>query len=505
MIRSIKSRLFILLIILLLLTVFCISTYALDGGRNSLDTTSVENIGVDNESVKNEVETVDIYSTNTDETKDISLNLKNARQNIIRNWDNACEMNKDEINDYLFDSHVFGNFKYKNSIEMLILNELDDYFPNLQNEGWNIKEEYDAYIADFYGNSQGSYDKSTYTGQFILQPNFTIDVIEDTIELHPENGFCTYATGEIYAYKGCYIEECFGSYYDSENNNYLEVFFPIYYTTDNEWRNFNTNIWTGLENWFTNVVKDEQNVTVNMDYEIKTCDNGLFSVFFQGQFEIDSKRKKDIAMALTISVTDEKLLPQSMYVKGSAGDAYYDYYVEDSILYFISNEDDKWKITEGDQIEMIYYRIDKIERHIYNSNGCWLGNCYYEVPVISTSLEEEKRIAQDIRADLGNFINEIAVIFEENVSSFAADIEYASEQDYATQMGGPGGYNCYLETEITYNNDGILEITYYYNILQTLGEAVVVYDFDEGVVMDHQDWQSNMMEQMKKAFQNYEN
>lgn len=424
----------------------------------------------------------------------------------VRKQDNADTMGEDEINKYMFDTHLLGNMAEKRSIKILILDALEEYFPNLQDEVWEITEKEEShYIAQFYGNinRNGSRDECAYTGEFILQPNFTIKVLEDTIELHPENGFCAYTSGEIYAYQGCYIEECTGSYYDPQRNNRFDVSFPIYYTKDSAWRDFNDNIWTGLEDWFVQKTENEKDVSIVMDYEIKTCSDGLFSILFDGQLE-KKNGKEDIAMALTVSVYDEKLLPRSMLVRGEEENRLYDYYIEDGTLYFINSENGTWESVESGKVEMSYCNVERIERHVYNANGCWLGNCYYEVPVIGTFPEETKMVSRYIREDLGKFLNATAAVFEETVNTFPrADTEYASEDDSATILNGPGGYHCCVDAEVTYNNNGILEITYSYNVLQIMGEAVAVYDLNAGTVLEHQDWQDDMIQLLQEELQEY--
>ncbi len=66
-----------------------------------------------------------------------------------------------------------------------------------------------------------------------------------------------------------------------------------------------------------------------------------------------------------------------------------------------------------------------------------------------------------------------------------------------------GGYHCHVDTEVTYNNNGILEITYSYNVLETTGEAVAVYDLNTGTVLEHQDWQDDMIRLLQGYLQKY--
>ncbi len=424
----------------------------------------------------------------------------------VREQDNADTMGEDEINKYIYSTCFFSNMAEKDTFRFFSSEALEKYFPNLNGEVWEVVEkEGNHYIAKFYGNGniKGSRNECAYTGEFILEPNFTFTVLEDTIELHPENGFCAYTSGEIYAYQGCYIEECTGSYYDQQRNNRFDVSFPIYYTEDNAWRDFNNNIWTGLENWFVQRTENEKDVSIMLDYEIKTCSDGLFSILFDGQLEKKDGRE-DIAMALTVSVHDEKLLPGSMLVRGEEADGFYDYYIEDGTLYFISSEDGKWESVDNGKSEMQYWKVDRIEKHVYNANGCWLGNCYYEVPVLGCFPEELKTVSRHIRKDLGKFLTETAEVFEEVVYLLpAADIEYASEDDSATMLNSYGGYHCHVDTEVTYNNNGILEITYSYNVLETTGEAVAVYDLNTGTVLEHQDWQDDMIRLLQGYLQKY--
>ena len=109
-----------------------------------------------------------------------------------------------------------------------------------------------------------------------------------------------------------------------------------------------------------------------------------------------------------------------------------------------------------------------------------------------------------IREDLGKFLTETAAVFEEVVYFLpAADAEYASEDDSATILNSYGGYQCHVDTEVTYNNNGILEITYSYNVLETMGEAVAVYDLNTGMVLEHQDWQNDIIQLLQEDLQKY--
>lgn len=52
-------------------------------------------------------------------------------------------------------------------------------------------------------------------------------------------------------------------------------------------------------------------------------------------------------------------------------------------------------------------------------------------------------------------------------------------------------------------NNGILEITYSYNVLETMGEAVAVYDLNTGIVLEHQDWQNDIIQLLQEDLQKY--
>lgn len=487
--NRLKIRMLEIGVLMVLLYLLCTSAKTYEP-ENNQDMVSAQNIEI-NEQRQYEGQE---YTEESRKAKRVDKTEESELESISsRVQDNAGAMNKDEINSYMFDTDLHSNMSQKTSFKFLILKELEAYFPNLENEVWEIIEkEDDDYIAKFYVNRIDiPRDKCAYTGKLLLHPNFTITILDDTIEPHPENGFCAYATGEIYAYQGCYIEECTGSYLDMQNNNRLDVSFPIYYTKDNEWRNFNSNIWEGLENWFVNETADDSDVSITLDYEIRACSDYLFSILFYGQCE-KKGQKEDISMGLTVSVLSEKLLSKSMFVRGEDKEAFYDYYVEDGILYSINQGKDGWEYTNIGNVEMAYYELEREERNLYNKNGCWLGDCYYEVPVIGTVPEEYKKVSQYMRKDLGKFFTETAVVFENIVNSFvAAEQEYVSEYDWL-----PGGYHCYVETEITYNNEGILEITYRYNVLQIIGEAVAVYDLNTGTVVEHQEWQDDMIQQL---------
>lgn len=388
---------------------------------------------------------------------------------------------------------------YKTTIYMSIFDELKEYFPNLQTENWEITgQEDDHYIAQFFGAKDTD---DLYTGEFLIYPDLTIEVLEDTIELHPENGFCTFTTGEIYLYHGCRMEECRGVYCDANRDARIDVSFPVFYAEGDEWDAVNASIWEGLEEWFCGT--DYQQGTLMMDYEIKTLDNNFISLLFQGEFEKDGEQE-EVKMGLTVSLSSEERLSCSVFQDDAAKDAFYDYYVEDYVLFSIAKEDEGWKETENGRIDWTDYSIHRMEKHVYNENGRWLGNCYYEVPVIVTVPEEYKTVSRHMREDAGKFLNQLADKFEEIVLFKSGDEPYASDYDYLSrdteEDEAYAWYQCSVDTDITYNNGRILEITYHYTLSACgeieEGEAVTRYDLNSGEVLEYQDWQSPVLEHM---------
>lgn len=422
--------------------------------------------------------------------------------------ENVTEMGSDHIKEYVFKDYGSGPCNnYKTSIDKVIFDELKEYFPNLQVQSWDIAGEYDdKYTARFSGSNHSSdtyQDEQfdTYTGKFMIYPDFAIEVIEDTIQLHPEKGFCTYATGELYLYHGCRMEECKGSYYNSAMDVQFDVSFPIFYTEGDEWEKTNTDIWEGLEEWVRNT--GYRQGTLTMNYEIETLDNNFISILFTGEFDSDGE-KEAVEMGLTVSLGSEKRLPCSMFIEGGEQDTFCNYYIKDDILFSIVNENGNWKETGSVKIDWTDYSIHRMEKHVYNENGRWLGNCYYEVPVIVTYPEEYKTVARSMREDAGRFLNQIQETFEEIVLLQDGDEPYASDYDYLSRDAETdesyAWYQCHVATEVTYNNGGILEITYHFENTSCgkieEREAVARYDLNTGEILAYEDWQSEVLEEM---------
>lgn len=419
---------------------------------------------------------------------------------VDRIQENVIDIGVNDIWNYVLKDYGPGSCNnYKTTIYMSIFHELKEYFPNLQIENWEITAQEDGnYIAQFFGGKESA---DLYTGEFLIYPDSSIEVLENTIELYPENGFCIFTTGELYLYHGCQMEECQGSYYDSSRDVQYDVSFPIFYADGDEWDAVNTSIWEGLEEWFCGT--DYRQGMLMMDYEIKTLDNNFFSVLFQGKYEKDGEQE-EVKMGLTVSLSSEELLSCSVFQDDAAKDAFYDYYVADDVLFSIVREDGGWKEIKNGKIDWTDYSIHRMEKHVYNENGRWLGNCYYEIPIIVTVPEEYKMVSRHMREDAGKFLNQLADKFEEIVLFQAGDEPYASDYDYLSRDTEEdqtyAWYQCCVDTDITHNNEGILEITYHYTLTACgeieEGEAVTRYDLNTGEVLEYYDWQSPVLEHM---------
>lgn len=71
---------------------------------------------------------------------------------------------------------------------------------------------------------------------------------------------------------------------------------------------------------------------------------------------------------------------------------------------------------------------------------------------------------------------------------------------YYTRVMGSPGYRCNVEGEVVYNNHQKIRIRYRYSVcggkLYEKGEAEVVYDLENGTVLEYEDWQSGIEEKI---------
>lgn len=413
---------------------------------------------------------------------------KNENVETGRNYDNMDDLKSEDIVDYLLYNDLMHE-NYKSSATSTIFKELFCYFPNSPGWSWEVlgKEEED-YVVQFQSCYSGEED-AQYQLQVLLKPDFSMELLEDSIEIDIEKGFCVYMTNEEYVYHGCRVVEYNAEYYDVEKDIYFEAVIPLFPLQESdEWKDINRKIWEGLEQWITENDHD-QHGKISLDYEIKTLDNDIFSILFSGEFEKDGK-KQAIEIGITMSMSSGCLIPKSVFTIDDQKESFYDFYIEDNHLFVIINKNGNYESEKDKKISYLKYDIERKERQIYASDGRWLGQCYYELPNIEIYTDEAGWINQQMKNDMGRFFNELVKRFEEEVLFAENDTEYEANQYEPLQ------YYCYVESEVIYNNDGIFGVNYHYTVfggeVDEEGEAIAVYNLEKEI-LEYEDWQEKMM------------
>lgn len=416
-----------------------------------------------------------------------------AKEGIKRKYDISNDMTKEELNNYLIKYEICDN--YQSTLRSEIERKLKNYFPNIQKWGWRIigKEETD-YLAELISYDDEKMKENEYKAYFLIKPDFSIELLEDTVEIHPEAGFCIYPSGLDYVYCGCRIAEYCAEYNYQKRNIKLNAAIPLFSLEESEdWNDINCNIWTGLEEWINNDV-NYNNGEISLGYEIMTLDNDLYSILFQGKYESD-KETEDVAVGLTISMSSGKLLSKSVFCTKEERNDFYNYYIEDGNLFAIGNEKGNIQSVKEGEIDFLSYKLEKSERNVYSSDGRWIGQCYYELPCIETYSDETEYVNQQIKKDMGSFFNELAPKFEDIVLLYDEE----SESGMKKLIDEPG-YHCYVDTEIIYSSKYKFGVAYHYTFflgeIHEEGEAVVVYDLKEKKVINYEDWQGEIIKKI---------
>lgn len=423
-----------------------------------------------------------------------NLNWVYAKEFIKRKFDISHDMTKEELNNYLIRYEICDN--YKSTLRSAIERKLKNYFPNIQEWGWRIigKKETD-YLAEFTSYDDEKMKENGYKAHFLIKPDFSIELLEQTIEINPEKGFCIYPLGLDYVYCGCRIAEYYAEYEYQEHNIELSATIPLLSFEENEaWNDINCNIWTGLEEWINNDV-NYNNGEISLGYEIMTLDNDLYSILFQGEYKGNGETE-DVAIGLTISMSSGKLLSKSVFCMEEGKNSFYDYYIEDGNLFTIANGEEDIRIVGEGKIDFLNYKLEKKERNVYASDGRWIGQCYYELPYVETYSNETEYVNQQIKKDMGSFFNELAPKFEDIVLRYDEEMENGMKK-----LIDEPGYHCYVNTEVVYNSEYKFGVSYHYTFflgeIHEEGEAVEVYDLKKGKIIDYEDWQSEIIKKIE--------
>lgn len=435
---------------------------------------------------------------------DISLE-ETPSEHIERKGESTDNMTAEEVWRYMRKYDYYDNDNYRSSIWGTYEKTMKYYFPN--REWWftdiieKRENDYVAQISDFDRLQK----KESFEAQVLIKPDFSIEILEDTIKVNPKDEFCIYASGTDYIYHGCRMAEYHVEFHNQERDLFLESEVPLFSLKESEdWDEINQNIWEGMKNWFDAEVHYEKG-RISLGYEIKTLDNDIYSVLFYGTYTND-EIQENIAMGMTVSMSSGQVLSHNIFSKDEEQKSLYDFYIEDNVLYFIKNERGGYKVIEDRNVDFLSYNIEKKERNLYSHNGIWLADIYYDLPEISGYTEEIKAVNAQMRKDMGRFFNELAMESGEIVSILYKETEYGSEEDYATVMGGPACH-CYVDTEIICNNENEFGVVYRYTVFMALmfeeGEAVAIYDLKEGNIIEYQDWQKEILEKVSACRQKY--
>jgi len=318
-------------------------------------------------------------------------------------------------------------------------------------------------------------------------------LLEDTIEVDIEKGFCVYKADEEYFYHGCKIVDYNVEYHNQVRDIHYKAVVPLFSTQESaEWREINCNILEGVENWIT---ENEiyQNGKLLFDYEIKNLDNNLYSFFLSGEFESGGK-KETVGAGITISMISEQILPKSVFTVDGQKECFYDFYIEDNRLFLVINGNEGYRLSEDKSVCFLEYSIVVRESQVFDSSGRWIGKCYYELPVIGYYGSGTEWVNQQMKSDMGKFFNGIAKKFEEKALELGEKEEKRIVFYYETPQ-----YYCNVESEIIKNNEGEFGVRYHYIFslgeMYEEGDAIAIYNLEKEIVK-YEDWQEKIVEKL---------
>lgn len=434
---------------------------------------------------------------NQDDADGVELNwekVNSEKTEEKHKHDITVNMKVENIMSYLVDTDNI-NPNFKSSVASKFLEDLYYFSPNPEGWSWDIiGKEGDDYVIQIQSYNNGEYGQ--YQLQALLKPDFSIVFLEDTIEIDIEKGICVYKAGEEYFYHGCRIVEYNVEYYDQARDIYYKAVIPLFSTQEStEWREINCNILEEMERWITET-DIYQHGKISLDYEIKTLDNSLYSIFFSGEFEKEGERE-GIGAGITISLSSASILPKSVFTVDEQNECFNDFYIENNKLFLIINENEGSKSVEDRRVRFLEYSIVINERQVYVSSGREVGKCYYELPNIEFGFDEAEWINQQMKRDMGRFFNGVAKKFEEEVLA----LEEVEEYDIGDYYKTPQNY-CRVEIEIINNNEGKFGVLYHYTFclgeMYEEGDAVAVYNLEKEIV-EYEDWQEEIMEKLSVA------
>ena len=403
-------------------------------------------------------------------------------------------MDRQEIEDYFLE---YWGYMHSRNYGMLE-NELIYYFPNLNPEKWfwDIVEDGErGFLFEVYENMLGG---TRYKVQYCIRPDFSLELLEDTVQVNELEGyFSLYLGDEDYVYHGCMIQEYTGVFRLEEGGQGLKAEMPLLSTKENpEWNEVNRNMWDGLEDWYREM-EGIHGGDLILKGEIKTLNPKWFSVLFQGTYRENGK-EEPVALGITVSIGEEKRICRSYFQEEAEEDAYYDYYMEDGMIYAIDTQGGGCRYREAEQVDCAYVLVTRVDHSVYYPNGVGAVQSYYDLFFVMPEAGRlEETVNEHLESEMGRFVFGIKRKFAEYI---LAELDM-DEMSYYARMTGDAWCYCYMKGEVVYNNHQKIRIRYKYSVsggkIQEKGEAEVVYDLASGTVEEYEDWQSGIEEKIQ--------
>lgn len=422
----------------------------------------------------------------------------NSDESVEENSITTMSMTTDEVSDYLKKCKEHQHFKI-NILESME-NQIRVWFPNIETEwGWSmVGKTEEGYIAKVYnddiwdetGDAETGYN--AYNAQVIIKPDWSMELLPDTIEVYPEKGFCIYASGQEFAYNGCEMGNYHAEYYIEKKDFYLDASIPLFSIKNGlEGNEINRAIWKTLKKW-----ADEQENWVNgevlLDYEIMRLDNDLFSILLSGEWNPKEGETEKAAIGITISMSDGKPLEESVFTGESRKNSYFGYFIKENEIYLIENRGKNYITEKKGDVDFKGYFTERKTANVYTTEGEWRGECYFDLLQIYYIVDKADMINKESKKEMGKFFNGLAQTFQEEIKKIEGIIDDLPE--------GPG-YCCNVESSV-YKNDGKeFGIKYHYKLwmgkIHEEGDAVICFDIESGEILEYQDWQGELIKKIE--------
>ena len=305
---------------------------------------------------------------------------------------------------------------------------------------------------------------SKYKIQYRIHPDFTLELLEDTLRVKEREGdFSLYRVGAYYGYHGHGIQEYTGIYRPEGGGEGLWVDMPLLSVKNNHrWNDVNRCIWGGLEDWYEKA-EALHGGGVILEGEIKTLDSEWFSVLFHGVYRENGK-EKPVALGITVSIGEEKCVCRAYFQEGAGEDAYYDYYMEDGMIYVIDTQGGGCRYREAEQVDCADVLVTSVDHSVYFPNGVEAVQSFYDLFFVrpeAERLEGTALVNEHLEGEMGRFVFGINRKFGEYILA-ESDMD---ERSYSTRLTCIVGSYCRVEGEVVYNNHQKLRIRYKYDIM----------------------------------------